>query len=69
MYQRKTTAGRLISGFSQIIRFFGWSQEPESSRNGSDDHGRRDTSDSRPDCGGFNEAFIMQQWTGYNPHH
>jgi hypothetical protein len=21
------------------------------------------------DCGGYNEAFVMQYWTGYNPRH
>ena len=23
----------------------------------------------RPVCGGFNEAFVLQYWAGYNPRH
>ncbi len=23
----------------------------------------------RADCGGYNEAFVMQYWAGYNPRH
>ena len=25
--------------------------------------------DCRPVCGGYNEAFVIQYWAGYNPRH
>jgi len=30
---------------------------------------RWETSREQMDCGGFNEAFVMQHWASYNPYH
>ena len=30
---------------------------------------RRQTSREQMDCGGLNEAFVMQHWASYNPYH
>ncbi len=58
-----------ISGISRIVRFFALSQDQDSAKNGHEDYSKWETADDRLDCGGFNEAFIVQSWTGYNPHH
>lgn len=39
-------------------------------RSGSAERRHADLADSRlADCGGYNEAFVIQYWAGYNPRH
>ena len=64
-----------IPGLTQIIKFFGkfrfFGLTHGSNRCGDNTHHNylEETSRERLDCGGYNEAFIMQHWAGYNPHH
>ncbi len=67
MYQNSTS--QETSRFSRIFRFFGLSRDEGASYARIEDQCRFETFADQPDCGSYNEAFIMQQWTGNNPNH
>jgi hypothetical protein len=59
------TSSRLVP----IFRFFGLSQEPNRCDSDAYSDSTWEPSTDRPDCGGYNEAFIMQYWASYYPRH
>jgi hypothetical protein len=50
-----------------ILAFIGRIRIPGQAATGSFEQHHPDR--DRPECGGYNEAFIIQHWTGYNPNH
>jgi len=57
----------LISKLLAIFARSDWSGKP--GRPGPAARRRDCPRPERPDCGGYNEAFVIQYWAGYNPRH
>ncbi len=66
-----TTSGPrgLFRFFRISFRFFGISRDTDQSRCADNHDLIPEALCDRPDCGDYNEAFVMQQWANYSPHH
>jgi len=56
-----------IVGFFRKFSFFGLAHSPNRCGNNNHNSSIGGSSRERHDCGGHNEAFIVQQWASYNP--
>jgi hypothetical protein len=62
-------------GLSQVIEFFGkfiffgLTHRPNQCSDITHNNSVEESSRERLDCGGYNEAFIVQHWASYNPRH
>ena len=56
-----------IIGFFRKFSFFGLAHSPNRCGDNNHDDSGGGSSRERHDCGGHNEAFIVQQWASYNP--
>ncbi len=59
----------MLSGLAKSCGFFKASRVSHRSDLDMKNHLRSEASNERAECGGFNEAFIMQYWASYGPHH
>lgn len=57
------------TGLAKIFGFWGASRVSHRTDLDMKNHLRFEPSDKRAECGGFNEAFIMQYWASYGPYH
>jgi len=56
----------IISFFGKF-RFSGLTHRPNQYGDNTHNHSDGESSRELPECGGYNEAFIMQHWARYNP--
>ena len=50
-----------------IARWFGLSQQTDGDETGIDSYPHMNRTDVQPDCGAYNEAFVMQHWASFGP--
>ena len=50
-----------------ISRWFGLSQHTDGDETGINSDPRMNRMDGQPDCGAYNEAFVMQHWASFGP--
>jgi len=66
--EQQTQVQASSSTFTRLIRFIGksmYSSNPTDKSPRLDLHGESDNTQAF--CGGYNDAFIVQYWTSYNP--
>ena len=71
MTNKRISSQAVISELIAHFSFFGLKLNkapPESPSPGGEDSMIEPMIQNKPDCGGYNEAFVFQYWANLNPH-
>jgi hypothetical protein len=69
MLQNDSTTANAVASLARIFGYFGRSQQANQSDSDAYRDSKWESIDERPECGGFNEAFVIQHWASYSPRH